>query len=196
MSTGSNRLVLRDGARALYAALVAQARRSEFYAVCGVPDSVDGRFDMIALHTYLVLHRLKTPNSSGEPSSSGEDDPARVNARALAQALFDLFCLDMDRNLREMGVGDLGVGKRVKTMVQGLYGRIAAYDSGLAADDGALHEALRRNLYGTVRGVDLPGEPALEAMADYLRRSTAALRRSTMADLLAGKPNFVDPPRG
>lgn len=192
MSIGSDRSVLHDGARALYVALVAQARRSEFYTVCGVPDSVDGRFDLIALHTYLVLHRLKTPEVDDG------DDSVRVSARALAQALFDLFCVDMDRNLREMGVGDLGVGKRVKAMVQGLYGRIAAYDSGFAADDGnhALHEALRRNLYGTVGDVDLPGEPVLDAVADYLRRSTAALRRSSMADLIAGKPDFVDPPRG
>ena len=87
----------------LYAKLVAQARQPEFYARCGVPDTVDGRFDLISLHLFLVLHRLK------------RDRPESAD---LAQAVFDLMFHDMDQSLREMGAGDLGVGRRVKVMIQ------------------------------------------------------------------------------
>src|SRR5581483_7180724 len=129
----------------LYRSVVEQARRPEFYAAFGVPDTVDGRFDMIALHMFLVLHRLKAA------------DPD------LGQALFDTMFADMDRSLREMGAGDLGVGRRVRAMAEALSGRIAAYDAGLSADDAALAGALRRNLYGTVPD-RVPDERALSAL--------------------------------
>src|SRR5262245_48094906 len=96
----------------LYAAAIAQARQPVFYAGLRVPDTVDGRFELVALHVFLILQRLKS-----EPE-----------ATPFAQALFDTMFADMDRNLREMGVGDLSVGKKVKAMAQGLYGRIAAYE--------------------------------------------------------------------
>ena len=110
----------RDAARALYKTAVARARDPVFYARYAVPDSLDGRFDMIALHVFLVLHRLKQ-----------EGDPTK----ALAQILFDTMFADMDESLRELGVGDLSVGRRVKTMAEALYGRIAAYQAALDADD-------------------------------------------------------------
>ena len=103
----------RDSARLLYAAVVARAREPVFYTRFRVPDSLDGRFDMIALHAFLVLRRLKEEGADGA---------------ALGQALFDVIFSDMDRSLREMGAGDLGVGRRVKRMARGFYGRIAAYD--------------------------------------------------------------------
>ena len=83
---------------------MAQARQPGFYRDCGVPDSVDGRFELIALHTFLVLHRLKADATDTE---------------ALGQALFDVMFQDMDQSLRELGAGDLGVGPRVKRMAQG-----------------------------------------------------------------------------
>src|ERR1041385_4793859 len=122
-------------AEALYLGLVRQARQPAFYARCGVPDSVDGRFDMITLHMALLLLRLKA------------EGPAAAD---LGQALFDTLFADMDRSLREMGVGDLGVGKRVKEMGKAVYGRLAAYEAGLAGAPGELEAALTRNLYGTV----------------------------------------------
>ena len=118
----------------LYERLVEQARRPGFFRDLQIPDSLDGRFEMIALHVFLVLHRLK---------ASGAD------TRTLAQALHDHFFADMDRCLREMGAGDLGVGKRVKRMAEGLYGRIPAYEAALGDDDAAA-AALRRNLFGTL----------------------------------------------
>jgi len=104
---------------ALYKCIVEQARQPDFYTHHGVPDSLDGRFDMIVLHTFLVMRRLRTIASQA--------------AGQLSQDLFDLLFADMDSNLREIGVGDLGVGKRVKKMAQAFYGRVEAYEAGLTA---------------------------------------------------------------
>ena len=147
----------RKAAENLYAALVAQARRPEFYARLGVPDTLDGRFEMVTMHVFIALRRLKA-----EPRSPG-----------LGQSLVDLFVEDMDASLREMGAGDLGVGRRVKRMAQALYGRIAAYEQGLAGPEEQLIEALRRNIYATARGEDGPDPAALAALAGYLRRESA-----------------------
>lgn len=162
-------------AGAVYQGIVAQARQPAFYAEHGVPDSVDGRFELLALHAFLVLRRLRL---------GGEQ------AAGLAQALVDGLILDMDRSLREMGAGDLGVGKRVKTMARGFYGRIAAYEAGLDGGDDMLGAALERNLYGTTRAA-----PATVAvMAAYMRREAAALEKQGLLDLLAGKVAFGPPP--
>ena len=90
---------------ALYGAAVAQARQPLFFAELGVPDTLDGRFELVALHTFLVLRRLK---ARGEAGNSG-------------QSLVDLFVEDMDASVRELGASDLGVGRRVKAMAQALY---------------------------------------------------------------------------
>ena len=166
-------------ARALYERVVAQARQPGFYRDCGVPDSVDGRFELIALHAFLVLRRLKS-----DPADAGE----------LGQALFDVMFQDMDQSLRELGAGDLGVGPRVKRMAQGLYGRIAAYEDGLSGPapgrEADLEAALRRNLYGTVSA-----EPEqVRAMAAYLRAAAEALTRWNPADIEAPGPEFGAPP--
>ena len=100
-----------DAAHGLYRAAVVQARQADFYAVYGVPDSVDGRFDLLALHVFLLLHRL---------GGAGRE------AKVLSQAVFDLMFSDMDQNLREMGVADVGVGRRIKAMATALYATAAA----------------------------------------------------------------------
>jgi cytochrome b pre-mRNA-processing protein 3 len=155
---------IRDSAAMLYALAVEQARRPEFYSRLGVPDTLDGRFEMIALHVFLLLHRLKQ----------------RGEAPALAQALFDLMFQDMDQNLREIGVGDLSVGKRVKTMAKALYGRCAAYEAGLAEGDAGLAAALRRNLFGTLDAVE---DVVLARFCAYLRREAAALAAQPLGQL-------------
>ena len=160
-------------ARMLYDTVVMQARRPDFYRDLGVPDTVDGRFELVALHGYLLLRRLRPL-----------DDGA-----GLAQGLFDVIFADMDASLREMGAGDLGVGRRVKTMAKGFYGRMAAYDAGLAGEV-PLADALRRNLYGTVE----PTEAALTAMAQYLRDAAQSLEKQPESALLAGQATFPDPP--
>lgn len=160
-----------DAARALYERAVVQARQPVFYASFGVPDSLDGRFDMVALHVFLLLHRLKQEGKT---------------AARLAQCLFDVMFDDMDESLRELGAGDLGVGRRVKAMAKALYGRLAAYQAGLAGDDRELAAALARNLFGTTKA----REDQLAAFCAYLRREAAALGGQPYAELRAGRVRF------
>ena len=159
-------------ARRLYGAIVARSRRPEFFLEAGVPDTLDGRFDLLALNASLVLDRLG--------SGAGA-------APELAQALFDEMVVQLDRSVREMGTGDLGVGRRVKAMAAGYYGRARAYEDALAKGDEALDAALRRNLYGTV---EADGEE-LALMAGYVRRQAASLRAQVSEALLAGEVDFV-----
>ncbi len=160
-------------ARRLYRATVAQARQVKFYTDWQVPDSVTGRFDVISLHGFLVLHRLK-----------GESSTASF-ARNYAGAIFE----DMDRNLREMGVGDLSVGKKVRRMAEGFFGRSAAYDKALAEGGEPLTDVLKRNLYGVA---DIEDSTILAAVASYVRRSVDHLATQDIADLTAGR--IVFPP--
>ena len=157
-----------EEAHALYVATVTQARQPFLFVEFGVPDSVDGRFDMISLHIFLVLRRLK----------------ADVEKTAdLAQCLFDIMFADMDRSLREMGAGDLGVGRRVKSMVTAFYGRLSAYEKALIGDDrGALVEAIIRNIFR-----DDP-EKFKEAgkIACYVLWLANELKECPLEDLIAG----------
>jgi cytochrome b pre-mRNA-processing protein 3 len=165
---------LEEVAASLYRTLVAQARQPRFYADYGVPDSVDGRFELLGLHMFFVLHRLKAGDAA---------------AAELAQVLFDTMFGDMDRSLREMGAGDLGVGKRVRAMAEGLYGRMAAYEAGLATDDTALAAALRRNLYGTVKEGE-PSAAALRGLCAYIRETAQHVGGQTQAQLAQGEITF------
>src|SRR4051795_13068156 len=124
----------------LYTAAVAAARDPYLYATLGVPDTLDGRFDAVGLHVYLVIRRLNTSPAPGPE---------------LAQAVFDAMFSDMDVNLREMGVGDLSVGKRVRTMWEAFHGRAVAYDAAMdAGDPAAMELALTRNVW---QGAPAPG---------------------------------------
>ena len=135
-----------------------------------MPDTLDGRFELIALHSFLVLHRLHA-----EPATQD-----------FAQALFDAMFQDMDRGLREMGTGDLSVGKQVKLMATGFYGRIDAYQAGLAAGDPG--EALRRNLFGTVAE---PEAAHVAWFAAYLADQAATLARQPAAAIATGQVEFA-----
>lgn len=163
------RKALRGRADGLYRRLVDQAREPAFYALCGVPDTLDGRFDMIVLHVSLVVRRLR----------AGE-----IPEKALSQALFDTMMDDMDRSLREMGVGDLGVGRRVKAMAKAFYGRAAAYDAALSEGAGeALTAALERNLFAAARA----RPEQIRMVAEYARDWAALLDRSSTAALAGGE---------
>jgi len=163
-------------AAALNLRIVEAARRPGLFADFGVPDSLDGRYEMVCLHAHLVLRRLKA-----EHAATAE----------LAQALFDRMFLELDQGLREAGVGDLGVSRRIKQMATGFYGRIAAYDAGLdaAPEQGGLEEALRRNAYGTVT----PTEAGVTGLARLVRQTDASLAVQTLAELMAGRVRFPDP---
>jgi cytochrome b pre-mRNA-processing protein 3 len=154
-----------------YRRVVEHARRAIFFTDGGVPDTVDGRFELICLHAFLYLHRLR------------REQPG---AAALGQRFFDTMFADFDRSLREMGTGDLSVGREIKRMAEAFYGRIAAYEQGLAEDDAALQAAVARNLFGTA-----PANPArIAAMASYMRREAASLDGQRPTDLLAGRVAF------
>jgi cytochrome b pre-mRNA-processing protein 3 len=166
---------------ALYGAIVAQARAPGFYAGLGVPDTVEGRFDMIVLHLALVMRRLR----------AGAAEPPRA-AQLAIQDLFDHFCVDMDHNLREMGVGDLGVPRRMRKFGEAFYGRAAAYDRALdAGDPAALATALGRNVFGRAAGAE--DAPAAR-LAAYVQRCDALLAEQDAAGLFAGGVRFAAVP--
>ena len=160
----------------LYAAAVAQARHPDFYRYQAAADSVRGRFELICLHTFLIFRRLK---ECGRPGQE------------LAQALHDIMFADMDRSLREMGIGDMSVGKKVKQMAQAFYGREQAYRTGLASDDPTmLAAALGRNLYRSA----IPGRSQVDAMAAYVRRERVAIAAVSFQDLQAARLRFGSAP--
>ncbi len=157
----------------LYGAAVAAAREGYFYATLGVPDTLDGRFDMVGLHAALLIRRLRECPDPGP---------------AIAQAVFDAMFGDMDRNLREMGVSDLAVGKRVRAMWEAFHGRAQAYDAAIDANDpGALADAIGRNVWR--------GEPtaagATEALARIALAQLSHLGDQPVADLAAGEARFL-----
>lgn len=158
-------------AQRLYAALTAQARRPDFYRSCGIPDTIDGRFEMVTLHAFLLFRRLK---------GHGE------KAGAVAQAVYDVMFGDFDASVREMGAQDLGVGRRIKFMTEAMNGRFAAYEAGLAQGQAQLELALKRNLYGTTE----PVEECLKRMADYMRRADAELAALPVDQLMRGVLHF------
>lgn len=131
----------------LYQSLVARARQPIFYAALGVPDTLDGRFEMITLHVFGALQRLDDAHAS--------------------QALFDAMFRDMEANLREMGVGDLSVPKKMKFMMRAFNGRCHSYAVALRdGDRPVLIDALRRNVYGTV---DHPDPACIDRLAEYFQ---------------------------
>ena len=158
----------KTAATALYASIVTQSRQPELYSQMGVADTVDGRFDILLLNASLAMRRL----------TAGGERGAKVS-----QALFNLLFQDMDQALREMGVGDLIVPKRIKQMGEAFYGRALAYDKALGSgDDAALTDALVRNVY---RGVaDANGARQL---ADYATRAYALMKAQSVDDLCDGR---------
>jgi len=165
-----------DTISTLYGTIVAQARLPCFYREYGVPDTVNGRFDLLVLHLAIALDRL------GEGSE----------LRPMGQALFDRFCEDMDDNLREIGVGDLSVPKKMRRIGEAFYGRAQAYRSALASDgDEALVAALAKNVYGGAA----PEPAAPVRLAAYIREAVRGLGAQQPADLLAGKLRMPDPGR-
>jgi cytochrome b pre-mRNA-processing protein 3 len=169
----ANRAEARRSSRALYAAIVAQSRLPAFYQALAVPDTVTGRFEMIVVHMFLVLERL----AAGKESSR------------LSQLLAEAFMGDMDSALREMGVGDLTVPRKMHAAAGAYFGRLEAYRKALAADDpDALPAALRRNAYADAA----LGASAIapERLADYMRRAAATLGAQSLDEIAAGRPSF------
>lgn len=171
-----------------YVSIVKQARRPELYAPGCAPDNFDGRFDMMALHVHLVLRRMRA-------LGMGRSD--------IGQDLFDMFFKDMDQAMREAGVGDMGVGKKVQKMVEAFYGRATAYDGVLDAqgdnaqvDNGPgenassdisdIYDILSRNLYPDA-AISPQQEAGLRALTAYALALEAHLAGLTLDDILSGQ---------
>jgi cytochrome b pre-mRNA-processing protein 3 len=160
-----------DTISVLYGTIVAQARLAEFYRGFAVPDTINGRFELLVLHLVLLLDRLAHDEA----------------LRPLGQGIFDAFCRDMDDNLREMGVGDLAVPKKMRGIGAAYYDRAKAYGEALAAGEGALASVIARNIYGT--------EPAVHAprLANYVWQTARHLAAVDRQALGAGLLDFPDP---
>jgi cytochrome b pre-mRNA-processing protein 3 len=155
----------------LYCAAVAAARDPDLYRVLGVPDTLDGRFDLVGLHAFLLIRRLNSLPAPGP---------------GLAQAVFDAMFNDMDVTLREMGVGDLSVGRKVRAMWEAFHGRAAAYQAAIESGDRvALATALERNVW---RGVPTAGAAELARAA---LAQSAHLAGQDLAELDRGIVRFL-----
>ena len=163
----------REAAATLLDRAIAQSRRPAFYEVAGVPDTLDGRFDLMVLHVFLVVQRLHRIAGAGDTT----------------QAVIDRMFAVLDLNLRELGVQDMGIGKRIKVMVQGFNGRVAAYRTALATDRAALQAALRRNAFGGAS----PRDAHVVAMAAYVGATIAALDAIPDLQVVQGGVGFPDP---
>ena len=160
--------------QALYAQTVTQSRQPTLYADLGAPDTVEGRFELYSLHVYLILERLK---GQGEAAADA------------AQSLFDTYVSALDHALREMGVGDMSVGKKMRKLGEAFYGRVASYEEALAAlpDTAALDALLARTVY---EGADATRLPDLRA---YVLKQRAALQSQSVDGLVAGQVAWAAP---
>lgn len=158
---------------ALYTAAVAAARAPFLFHTLGVPDTIDGRFDVVGLYVFLVIDRLRHAPPPGPD---------------LAQAVFDAMFSDMDVNLREMGVGDLSVGRKVRTMWEAFHGRARAYAAPLEADDApGLAAALTRNVWRSAA----PASAGAARLARLALAQRAYLAGQALDRLVAGEVAFL-----
>ncbi len=159
---------------ALYSEIVAAARQTALYSDWNVPDTPLGRFEMLCVHMFLFLHRLQ--NEGGV-------------SRDVAQVLTDEFFSDVEHSLRELGIGDLGVPKRMKKLARMFYGRAAAYSGALERNKRALlAAALARNIRP-----DSSSWPEADALAEYVIAANALLFTQPVDALLAGRIYFPEP---
>lgn len=169
----SRKAARRQAARILYQAALTQSRDPVFYADLGVADTMDGRFDLLSLHVYMMIERLEQLGPEG---------------RRLAQALFDCLFVQMDRTLRESGVGDLSVPRHVKKMMTAFNGRAHGYHAALAAGDfAALEQAVSRNVFREEAG-RIPGGAG--AIASYVLETAHRFCLYGLDDFMKGAVVF------
>jgi cytochrome b pre-mRNA-processing protein 3 len=158
--------------RALYARAVEQSRSPALYSRLGAPDTVEGRFEIYSLHVVLLLDRLR-----------GEGEPAAE----VSQALFDTYVKALDDALREMGVGDLAVGRKMRKLGEALYGRGKSYETAFTAlpDEEPLKALIARTVYAEADAAAAPG------MAAYVLAQRAALAAQPADRLLAGEVQWA-----
>lgn len=155
-------------AAVVYAALLERARMPVFYRSFGVPDTQEARYDLLLVHAFIVVNRM-------------------AENKDFTQALFDAVFADMDQTLREIGIGDTGVPKRMRRLMKAFNGRMHAYTEALG-DEAALKETLARNLYA---GVANPQAEHLERMKNYVQRSLDLIQQQPETDIMEGRPAFA-----
>ena len=169
-------------AASLYEAIVARARQPAFYALLDAPDTLMGRFQLLALHVILVIDRLL-----GLAADAATDETTRRQARELARLLQERMFDEMDAALREMGVSDLGVPKRMQKLAELFFGQMRRYRAALAANDArALQQALARNIYAELEDAETAGAAA-GALAALVMQTHAVLTATPWRDLQAGR---------
>lgn len=163
-------------AKKLYARCVEQGRQPIFYSELGVPDTIDGRFDMIALHAGMIVNRLRREGRAGD---------------RIAQAVFDEMFLNMEISCRQIGIGDLSVPKHIKRMMKAFQGRALHYDDAVKIGPGAVAEVLKRNLYATAT---IPSHQVLTLMADYVINAHKQVNNQALAVMEQGFVSFAPLP--
>ncbi|MCI5049264.1 MAG: hypothetical protein MRY32_02905 [Rickettsiales bacterium] len=158
----------KEASHRLYITLVAQARQPFFYTDLEVEDSLDGRFDMILLHLFLLSHRLKDAKSE--------------EADLISRTVLETFISDMDRSLRELGVGDTGIARRMKKMGEALNGRLTVYADAIDSQEN-IKQAIKHNLFREKEVSD----KTLNAFADYTNHCIAHLSEQSMDIILMGE---------
>ena len=164
-----------DLAHALYGVVVARARDPQFYVNYRVPDTFDGRFEMLVMHLFLLHNRLKDEDQK---------------SRQISQLVFDAFIDDMDAALREAGVGDQSVPKRISKMTKVFYGRTGAYESALMEEDvaGALSQVIGRNLFPESNAPD-----EMSHLGAYMAWQARDLERKSADDITQKAAAFEGP---
>jgi len=157
-------------AAGLYGSIVAQARNAAFYAAGGAPDTMEGRFGMIGVHMFLVLERIRHEGNA---------------EKGLGRALIEAFVSDMDDSMREIGIGDMGVPRRVKKAAAALHEHLDSYRAALSSgDDRSLAEALRRYVFLET------GTAAPQRLASYMRTASADLDKQPWPAIARGHISF------
>ncbi len=162
--------------RRLYAAAAAQARQPGFYLTAGVPDTPEGRFELYTAHVVLILHRLKRQGPQ---------------AAEIGQAVFDSYVSSLDHALRELGVGDLSVGKKMRKLGEAFYGRAKAYDAALEAlpDTVPLSSLIARTILADA-------EPAGAGMiADYMAAGVDRFKAQGLEQIVEARLDWPEPPQ-
>lgn len=158
----------------LYGAIVARARLPVFYQGFGVPDTLEGRFVVLSLHLFAVLHRLK--------------DADAPEASAMAQGLADRFTADMETVLRELGVGDLTIPKKVRKLIASGAGLLQSFELALAAGDAALEAAIASALPGD----EADAKTTSARLTPYVEEILRQLEGEPIEDLCAGVLKLPD----
>ncbi len=169
-------------AKRLYDSIVKQARQKEFYSSYSVPDTIEGRFEMVALHLFLFVQRLKNEN---------------LKDHKVGKLVLETFFSEMDATLREMGVGDMGVPKKMRKISDSFFGRAYSYSEALESGElERLKKAIERNIYAYYQGDrKIEGnysENDLTSVAEYIVESYKTVCKNPIEELLGGTIHFSD----